>query len=264
MIHNTYSQRGQALLITVLLMTVALTIGLALMSRTTTDIQISQQQEESARAFSAAEAGIEEALRSGGIIGGSVTLDSGASYTSTSTAVGRADFTFPDEIDPGDAVTLWLNGHDGSGNFIETSPYGGSSFNLCWGAGAVGEVPAVEVSVYYKSGGQYLVSRSAYDADRGRGNGFADVDSGGCLDLTYKKAISLPAGVLLFVNIKPFYSTAKIGAEGVGANFPSQGQEIESIGALGEITRKVRVFRSWPAPAAVFDYGLFSGSGLVK
>jgi len=257
MIHNTCTQRGQTILVVVLLMTVVLTIGLALMSRTTTDIQISQQQEESARAFSAAEAGVEEALRGGGIIGGPVTLDSGASYTSMSTAVGRADFTFPDEIAPGDVATLWLAEH--SGDILdEGNTYSGSSFNLCWSDGAV------EVAVYYKDGGEYKVTRGAYDANRGRGNGFADVDSGGCLDLTYKKAISLPAGVLLFVNIKPFYSTAKIGAEGVGVNFPSQGQEIESIGTLGEIVRKVRVFRSWPASAAVFDYGVFSGSGLVK
>ncbi|MBU3957074.1 hypothetical protein KKI19_02265 [Patescibacteria group bacterium] len=42
---------GQALLIILLVMAVALTIGLSVVSRSITDIRISQEQEQSARAF---------------------------------------------------------------------------------------------------------------------------------------------------------------------------------------------------------------------
>ncbi|MGB9585898.1 MAG: hypothetical protein ACPL7A_00585, partial [Anaerolineales bacterium] len=56
---------GQALLIILLVMAVGLTIGLAVISRSVTDIRISRQEEESARMFSVAEAGIEEALKAG-------------------------------------------------------------------------------------------------------------------------------------------------------------------------------------------------------
>ncbi len=56
---------GQVLLITMLVMAVATTIGLALASRSTQDVNISTQVEESSRAFSAAEAGIEEGTEAG-------------------------------------------------------------------------------------------------------------------------------------------------------------------------------------------------------
>lgn len=258
--------KGQAVLIVMLVMAVALTIGLAIVSRTTTDIKISQQQEESARAFSAAEAGIEELLKPGAgttfalpDIGGGASVDA-----KVTTASGYSEFLFPDEILPGQTAILWLAEHSGD-DLNESNTYSGSSFNLCWN----GE--AVEVSVYYKQGGEYKVTRGAYDPNRTRGNNFADVDSGGCLGLARKKTINfsslgVPGGsILLFANLKPYYSTTKIGVVAAsGKSFPSQGKEIESTGTLGTIARKVRVFRSWPAPAAVFDYGLFSGGGLVK
>ena len=95
---------------------------------------------------------------------------------------------------------------------------------------------------------------------------------GGCLGLNYKKTVNLdlaglgiPGGAaLLFVSLKPYYSSARVGVKASGATFPSQGKEIISTGTFGEITRKVRVFRGWPAPPAVFDYPLFSGGNLAK
>ena len=52
-------QKGQILLLVVLVMTIALTIGLSLATRTITDIRTTTEEENSQRAFSAAEAGIE-------------------------------------------------------------------------------------------------------------------------------------------------------------------------------------------------------------
>ena len=52
------------LLVVVLTMIVALTVGLSLASRTITNMKISKQNEESQRAFQAAEAGIELAKES--------------------------------------------------------------------------------------------------------------------------------------------------------------------------------------------------------
>ena len=245
-------------LVVVLVMVVALTIGLSLVARTTTDIKISRQQEESARAFSAAEAGIEEALRAG--VAAPMTLESGASYSTTVAEFGGSQFTFPDEISPGEAVTLWLNGHDGSGNLVETSPYGGSAFTVCWQNGAI------EVSIFYKQSGEYKVARSAYDPDAiSHNNNFDPPDGVDCLNLAHKKTINLPGGIPLFARLKPYYGATKIGVMASGTNnFPSQGKEIESTGTLGTITRKVKVFRSWPGPPAIFDFALFSGSNLTK
>ena len=56
---------GQVLLITLLVLSVAVTIALSLIGRGTMDANMSANLEESARAFNAAEAGIEDALKSG-------------------------------------------------------------------------------------------------------------------------------------------------------------------------------------------------------
>lgn len=57
-------QKGQAILILILVMTVALAIGLSIVQKSLVDVSTSSKVEQSSRAFSAAEAGIETALRS--------------------------------------------------------------------------------------------------------------------------------------------------------------------------------------------------------
>src|SRR3990167_5038568 len=63
------NQSGQVALIVLLVMVVMLTLGISIAQRGVADVRISQQEEDSARAFQAAEAGLEQALS---------TLSSGA------------------------------------------------------------------------------------------------------------------------------------------------------------------------------------------
>src|SRR3989344_5511027 len=56
-------ESGQVILILLLIMTVALGIGLSLVQRSLGDISTSIKVEQSSRAFSAAEAGIESAIK---------------------------------------------------------------------------------------------------------------------------------------------------------------------------------------------------------
>lgn len=60
---NKLKNRGQMILVILLVMAVGLTIGLSVASRSITDVNFSTKIEDSSRAFSAAESGIEEALR---------------------------------------------------------------------------------------------------------------------------------------------------------------------------------------------------------
>jgi len=55
-------QSGQALLIVILVMVIALTVGLSVAVRTTTNIRTASEDENSQRAFSAAEAGVSKRL----------------------------------------------------------------------------------------------------------------------------------------------------------------------------------------------------------
>ena len=69
------SETGQVVLILLLVMTVALAIGLSVVQRSLTDISSSTRVEQSSRAFSAAEAGIERALQQNNLAKTDITID---------------------------------------------------------------------------------------------------------------------------------------------------------------------------------------------
>lgn len=264
---------GQALLIILLIMAVALTIGLSVISRSITDIKISQQTEEAARAFSAAEAGIEEALVAG--TGGFGTFEeTGAKYTTAVAGFGEGtEFVFPQEIQVDEPQTLWLVEHNEDGSINETSYYTTGSLDVCWGGTA-----ALEVSIYYKDGTSYKVARGAYDPDATRRatNNFSSPDPGSCAELTNKKILNFsgdfginPATkTLLFLRLRVLYANAQVGAvtpgSGIGQVLPAQGTRIESTGTAGAATRKVEVVRYYPAPPEIFDFAIYSGGALSK
>lgn len=72
-------QTGQAILGLILIMTVALAIGLSVVQKSLVDVSTSTKVEESSRAFSAAEAGIEKALQPGSTCGANCISFSGNS-----------------------------------------------------------------------------------------------------------------------------------------------------------------------------------------
>src|SRR5690242_2552024 len=57
------NQKGQAIIILLLIMLVGLTVGLAITQRSLSDLSTSNKVEQSSRAFNAAEAGLEQALK---------------------------------------------------------------------------------------------------------------------------------------------------------------------------------------------------------
>ena len=288
---NLRNQRGQALLIVVLVMAVALTIGLAVVSRSITDIKISRQEEESARVFSVAEAGIEEALKLGS--GTSGTIGEGEAligYTVSETGQGGGtEFVFP-AINAGDTQTVWLVEHDNDGNLTETGRYTGNTIDLYWGnegqAADQATTPALEATVIYKDGSNYKIKRGAYDPYDGvdssrNANGFDDADSAGGYSVGVKTfqfrktGFTLPALPLIpyALRLKLIYNNDQSQILGVadnnadGAqNFPSQGKCYESTASLSTsgITRKVQQCQFHKTPPGIFDYVLFSEGGLTK
>jgi hypothetical protein len=119
------AQSGQVVLITLLVLTIATTVALSLIARTTTDTTITAQVEESSRAFSAAEAGIEEALKTASGTIGAKVLTSGVLYNVTVNSIGGAVgvYEFSKKTLKGDTETLWLVAHDSNGVPIITQTY---------------------------------------------------------------------------------------------------------------------------------------------
>ncbi|MFZ5366308.1 MAG: hypothetical protein ACOZBZ_03350 [Patescibacteria group bacterium] len=253
---------GQALLIILLVMAVALTIGLSVISRSITDIKISQQTEEAARAFSAAEAGIEEALVAG-TSGSGTFAETGATYQTAVAGFGEGtEFVFPQEIQVDEPQTLYLAKYETDGAL--TKHYTAGTIDVCWDGDA-----ALEIAIYYQDGSTYKVARAVVDPVDGRTPG-ADFPSGQCAGLEHKKTLSLPTGgsiTLLFLRLRVLYANTKVGVStpgGAGGTLPSQGNRIESTGTAGTSTRKVEVVRFYPAPPEIFDFAVYSGGSLSK
>lgn len=276
-------QGGQVVLITLLVLTIATTIGLSLISRTTTDTTITSQVEESSRAFSAAEAGIEEALRSGVGSGGVQTLAGGAaSYDVTVATIGGAAglFEFPKKVLRGNTETLWLVNHDTNGALVETPTYTASNIGICWSSETT--TPALVVTLLYREStdGSYRVAKTAFDPDTARAtaNQFStSYTAGGCgvgTNTAYRATVtfaSLDASVnpatdtLLALRIRPAYSDARIMIDGGATVLPVQGNKIDSTGTTASGTnRKIVVYQQYRSASTAFDAALYSQGSLTK
>lgn len=274
---------GQTLLIILLVSAVILTVGLAIASYTITDIKISQQEEESARVFSAAEAGIEEALKLGAVPEGGIVTIGGITAKVTETIQGgNKDFDFGGEkFNAGDLANVWLIGHneDGSFNPTEHFPENGT-VKICWGESTTinDSTPAVEVTLLYKeASGDYKIARGGYDPKLNRGNKFDpadDRDGGNCGNLAFAEDISfsgdfsVPSGAVPYLlRMRLLYNTASQPiAVSASNNLPTQGRCYESTATIetSGISRKVRRCQFFEAPPQIFDYVLFSGGELTK
>lgn len=268
-------QSGQIVLISLLVLSIATTIALSLIGRSTTDVTISNQITESSRAFSAAEAGIEEALKSGVGTSGAQVLTAGVSYTVAKADIGGAAgaYVFPKKVSRGVTETLWLVNHNPDGTLSETPTYTSAGIDVCWSSETT--TPAMSVSIFYKTaGGSYRVARGSYDPDSTRAltNNFSAVTAttGGCgagTGTTYKQTISFGAftpaivpatDTILMMRLAPVYADTNLAVSATTA-LPLQGSKLESTGISGTgITRKIVVYQQYRSAPSVFDSVIYS------
>lgn len=279
---------GQALLLVLLSMSVVLVVVLSIVSRSVSDISLTRRGEESERAFSAAEAGIEKAL----IVGTTASSDLGNgsffNATVTDISAGASYFNFPQEFVSGESGTIWFVSHDGSGNLTCTGLpcFTGNSMNVCWDK--TSHSSAVEVSVYYDTSGNgkaingdfsdVKVIRAGFDASGNTGNNMFSPALGNCTlgEKNYFSSASInfanmgiacsnSQGCLLSVKIRPLYNTTPqtLGISVTGS-LPGQGRMVDSIGTSGDSTRRVQVYQTYGELPSIFDGVLFSPSDIQK
>lgn len=157
------SQKGQALILILLVMAVTLTVVLSAVSRSVTEVSVTSYEENALRAFSAAEAGVEEKLLNPVIGTIPVTYpdptDTSVSYSGEVSNPYEADdrFLYPKRLVAGETATFWLVDRDSSGRLSCKSGencFQGSTLNICWGDPSYSYSnnnlrPAVEISVFY-------------------------------------------------------------------------------------------------------------------
>lgn len=290
------SEKGQALLIILLIMAVVLTIALSLISRSVTDITITQKEEEAARAYSAAEAGIERSLQSGANTNS--TFATGDSFNTLTLPLAKASISFlvPLLMSSGETTPVWLVSHNSNGALVCTAQdicFTGSEVKVCWGdkdkLSNEATTPALELTIIYTTANNDLstakVARTVLDPYVGRpdSNNFDQGSQGPCTidnkEMAFSKTINLSTafpGITLrslvdetkgpqIARLRLLYNTDRAHPVGLTitstGSFPQQGNTIESSGTSGQSTRKVKVFQLYPDLPPVFDYGLFSGTG---
>lgn len=291
--HVFRQNSGQAVLVILLLAAVILTIGLAVVSRSITDVRISEQTEQASRAYSAAEAGIEETLRT--LTSGQGNFSNiGAIYRATINGFGQdvTEVAFPFPFGRNEAHTIWL-----ADNTNYNKVYDRDEIIVAWANSGTPDndpvqTPALELTLYYLDGTTYKTAKFALDPYTSRSpspsfcnpglSGPCDsikqfrtaVDTIDGHDFQFQTTLDLLnySGInrkLLFIRARILFATGKhylgIKASGNGTSiFPSQGSKIESTGEAGTATRKVEVIRYEPAPPLIFDFALYSNGDLVK
>lgn len=270
------NSEGQALVLVLLALAVVLTIVLFVLSRSITDIAVSSSESSAVSAFSAAEAGVEQALVIG--TGGSAQVGTG-SYTSQVSSVGQgaSSFIYPLDVNSGDSMILWLKAQDAG-----SSDFTGSNLKICWGK--PGEyanqsvVPAIEAVVFYEtvegSPSSAKIARAAFDPNASRrASNLFDAPGSSCT--VSGQSFAFQAGINLsgipnpqFVFVRMFYNTDSaqpLAFDSTDASlFPSQGILVDSSGVSGQSSRKVQVFQGWPEIPAPFQFAIYSSTGLTK
>lgn len=253
--------QGQILLVVVLTMIVALTVGLSLVSRTITNLKISRQSEESQRAFQAAEAGIERALQSA-LEGTNLQFSNNASFSTSIITLSGANFLLNagEDVDQDTGIDVWLSTYPDYSNPISGSVtiYWSTSIQTsCLNTG--GEViSALEVNLLSGSKTNPVLSKFVYDGC-GRINGGTSPGGGGVVsNLTFNYAATIPVSNGLIMRVIPIYNSTKVGVTS-DTPLPEQGTIIESVGESGETVRRVQYFSSHPQiPLEVFPYSVIS------
>jgi len=285
-------EAGQVLLIVILVIIVALTVGISLASRTITNLRSATEEVESQKALAAAEAGIERAIQGNVPINISSTgLGNNSSYTATYSAVESSGFALDggNVIPKDEGADIWFVEHDSNGDPDYSSMATYSNYlHLYWGdhyENCISNKPAAiqAIVITRSAGGIFKSYRYAYDScSSSRANNFTPTEGissytiGG---VTYGNrtpeavgASHLAEGItdIVMIRVVPIYKDTVIGVRACNHNgdlatcttLPLQGYSIDSLGTSGEANRKIRVFKGWPQTYLPYlSYGLFVAEG---
>ncbi|MGI5826136.1 MAG: hypothetical protein ACOX50_01855 [Patescibacteria group bacterium] len=261
------SQAGQVVLVILLVVSVILVVGLSAVSLSVTDIKLSQQSQESARALYIAQAGLEKAIRANADVSGE---DSSLSveYSVVKEDLGNSDvFVFPDAFEAGDGISFWFLPHNPDGS-LDTTYNPPNRFSIAWGESDTNT--ALEATVIYQFAGSFYTQRYVYGPDNFNGEPTGFTPSAGPLAfggknfLSSSGEISFPAGAVpylmqlrLLFNSSPQFIGVR---SGDSADFPQQGSCFTATATVPEsgITRKLEQCQLWPTVPTIFNYLLFS------
>lgn len=290
------TQKGQLIVTLILVMAVALAIGLSVIQKSLVDISTSTKVEQSSRAFSAAEAGIEKALKDGGLAvnfietGSSATVEGTTDWIPLAAAANsqQAPLEYP-LLSKEEVAQVWLADPDSTSN-PPAEFYKRSVLDIYWGNSSEDKAALEVTLIYYDTTTTFYKYRKWYlDQNIGRSpeNGFQKITTcnggyspGGSTN-TYQCKFTLgdsdPAGVLpsglMLLRARLLYNTNSQpfavqppSSENSFADrsLPAQAKSFTSIGKSGETQRKVKLFQLKKVVPPYFDYAIFSAGEIKK
>lgn len=260
------SQSGQVLLLVILISTVLLTIGLSVSRLTTEETKISKLEEDSKRAFAAAEAGLEaainqpigsftlESLNLGAGIAGTVnvSLDTAPSFTTRTLFKDEQQLFYLSSytpVDPNDPNSQQVFGAPFSGKLTIENV---RPTDFCSGVNK----HAVELTFINteETGNKLVIRKVVDDCEPPVVEGAIDkVRYGDEIDLT-----ATPANLLVIRIIAPNVNfggaqVSIVNADNPQNNWPAQGKTITSQAKTEtNVNKKIKLFHSYPQLPAEF------------
>lgn len=256
-------ENGQALLVVVLTMVVALTVGLSVVSKSITNLRTSTEEANSQKALAAAEAGIEQAIKNGVPIAQRSFTNNTTYSTDIKQVLGTSFLVNAgNPILQDSGADIWFSTYSEDDAVIYTSPWSGN-LTIKWGNSQQScSNAALEIAIVSGSKANPQVKRYAFDpcSSRASVNNFTAVPLNKStlngINFYYETTIPVSSG--LIGKVVPLYANTNIGVVGSAA-LPLQGNTITSVGKSQDTERKVNVFQGFPEiPSEFFLYNLLS------
>ena len=257
-------EQGQIALTIALIIAVVSAISLSVVSRSLTEVKLTQVDESAAMAIRSAEAGIEQGL-SGLDLGTTTGGFDGANFTVTVSREGSTGFLSATSLNNGEVAEINLDGSTGL-----------TSMDIYWGNkndSIEAVTAAVQVIKYQRfSATDYRTVVYAYDPDltRQASNKFISptTNPGTFMSVDFGAQVNVPIVAQdILVRVKPLYNKARLGfaPQPGGATLADQFYKISVEGvAGGNVFRKVEAASSSAGLPEVFDMTVYSGTTLSQ
>jgi len=259
--HNA-KKSGQIGIIIILIMVVLLTFGLSIASRSTREVALSQQEEESNRVFNAAEAGVERALATDLNFAGEQLNTNGVSIAGTNSNLNyniKRNRILDTRLIEGTTAMVQMQD---AANPLPTQ------MNIDWSKDidcAATKPPAsLIVSIYNTTGGVNTVRHALYAACAFPNDGVTGVTTPGLNGYFRRISIATQSGDQ-FMRVKSVLNDTYVMVS-ASSTLPTQAYDIRSDAnsQLGQEARSVQVHRTLSVAPSVMDFALFSGNTLSK
>ena len=298
------SERGQTIILLILIMTVSLAIGLSIVQKSLIDVSTSTKLEQTSRAFSAAEAGIEKALNNDTDLQNPTFTGIGAQITNITDSGSLPPIPPPGDkqyalefppVSKEEVTQVWLADLDLVGTPFSGVPsnyYIQPTLDVYWGNSTTDKA-ALELTLIYwdNTNSKYATKKWYLDQPVPRDSSFKQATCGasgypvttGSVTNTYTCKVTLgsspsdpynqalPTTGAMLIRARLLYNNGSqplavqaTGTCGKDCSLPPQARIITSTGVSGDTQRKIQVFQRFKEVPPYFDYAIFSIGEISK